>query len=108
MQIFSRNPDMTASANRAAPGHNGRKPTRGIKASLREATIEDYSEIPALHARNGLATMSAAEWQNFWKTNPAYRHANRWPIGWVLETPGAGIVGSITNFPCVYHFQGQM
>lgn len=69
---------------------------------VREACFEDYPQISALHARQGIASKSQEEWVTQWSSNPAY---DGQPIGWVIETAGRGIVGSVANFASAYTFQ---
>jgi len=56
---------------------------------------------------NGLEPKPRAEWEHLWLGNPAFKNLRDWPIGWVLEVPGAGIVGSIGNLPSICHLDGQ-
>ncbi len=75
---------------------------------MREATFADYEGIRALQIRNGLATRPREDWAAFWCGNPAYlSRAERWPIGWVLETEDGEIAGSISNVPFQYQFGGR-
>lgn len=79
-----------------------------VSAKLREACFHDYSNIAALHIRHGLYTRSFDDWSAFWYGNPALKEkTGHWPLGWVLETRNGEIVGSLTNLPLAYHFQGQ-
>ncbi len=75
--------------------------------SLRAARFDDYDGIAAVQKANGLEPKPRAEWEQLWLGNPAFKSLPGWPIGWVLEAPGAGIVGSIGNLPSVCHLEGK-
>src|SRR5262245_22421281 len=85
---------------------NDRRPAR-----LRAARFQDYQQIALLEARHGLGTLaekSYERWMHLWKGNPAYRERQSdWTIGWVLEAENGRIVGSMTNVPLLYEFQGK-
>jgi len=84
----------------------GRPP--GNPPRVRETSFSDYEQIAAVEARNGLTPRSWVDWTALWKGNPTFEAlAGQWPIGWVLETPGGEIVGSIGNIPLSYSFQGR-
>jgi hypothetical protein len=85
-----------------APAPPDSKPAR---PSVRRASFEDYDQIAAVEASNGLAIKSRQAWMRLWTENPAYRQLPGWPIGWVLETHDHRIVGSLGNVPCLYRFQ---
>ena len=75
---------------------------------LRQATFEDYNQIAALQAANGLSVKPREAWLHLWRNNPAYWQRPGWPIGWVLEDESSGrIVGSLENIPCLYRFCGH-
>ncbi len=77
-------------------------------ARVREASFDDYDLIAAVHKRNGLKVRPREDWMAFWKGNPAHRRLERhWPIGWVLETGGGEVVGSIANLPLEYRLNGK-
>jgi hypothetical protein len=81
---------------------------RELRPRIREATFEDYDEVAALQARNGLATRPYADWLALWNGNPAYEQSGlRPPIGWVLETSGGQVGGFVGNLPVGYHFNGR-
>lgn len=85
----------------------GIKPSRAT-LKIREAAFEDYSQIAELQMRNGLCPKPYQDWLAIWTRNPVYKQMGaRWPIGWVLETGGGRIVGSIGNIPLAYQFRGQ-
>jgi hypothetical protein len=73
---------------------------------IREASFDDYPEIAALLARNGLKARSFDDWAGLWRGNPVYERRGG-PLGWVLETPDGGLVGTIGNIPGAYRFQGR-
>lgn len=74
-------------------------------AILREAGFDDYGQIAALQARNGLSARSYGDWSALWKRNPAYLERGS-PIGWVLERPGGELCGYLGNLPLDYRFGG--
>ena len=74
---------------------------------LRLALFEDYDQIAALGAANGLSTQSREQWLHLWRENPAYQQLPGWPIGWVLEDEDERIVGALDNVPCLYRFGGR-
>jgi hypothetical protein len=83
------------------PGHKTKSPV------LRLASLDDYDQIAALGAANGLTTKSREQWLHLWRENPAYQQLPGWPIGWVLEDEDGRIVGSLENLPCLYRFGGR-
>jgi hypothetical protein len=75
---------------------------------MREASVEDYGKIAALHIRHGLATKPHEDWKALWRDNPVYKHWNgQWPIGWVLENGNGEIVGSVGNMLLAFQFRGR-
>lgn len=67
--------------------------------------MTDYAEIAALHVRNGVAIRPYDGWSTIWVGNPAYEEqASDWPIGWILEAEGRGVVGWVGNIPSAYQF----
>jgi hypothetical protein len=84
----------------------GKRPPARVR--IREARIDDYEEILPVQLRNGLITKTRDEWTALWVGNPAYERLKAdWPIGWVLESEGGEVVGSIGNIPVIYHFRGM-
>jgi hypothetical protein len=77
------------------------------KPSLRVATFDDYEQIAAVEAANGLSTKPRDQWLHLWQNNPACRQLPDWPIGWVLETHSGRIVGALENVPCLYRLAGR-
>lgn len=74
---------------------------------VREASLEDYSQISSLQFQYGLKVKSFQEWSHLWTGNPVYEQLQReWPIGWVLESKEKKILGSIENVPLLYEFGG--
>ena len=97
--------------NRESPGRELRREAgtkfQPPKPKLRQANFDDYEQIAAVQARNGLGSRSRQNWLAFWQDNPAYRQrAGKFPIGWVLEDAQSRIVGWIGNLPSTYHFRG--
>jgi hypothetical protein len=74
---------------------------------LRTASFDDYDQITAVQAANGLATKPRDQWLHLWQANPAYRQLSNWPMGWVLEDESKRIVGSLENIPCLYRLGGR-
>ena len=110
---FEKPRTMRASMKSAENQTNGPRAAQGKKRTrqppkMRETKVEDYAQIVSLHIRNDLAIRSYEEWVALWRDNPACKQRNgRWPIGWVLETAGGEVVGSIGNIPLAYHFRGH-
>src|SRR5205814_2145577 len=74
---------------------------------LREAGFEDHPQIALLESRYGLESKSYEDWRHLWLGNPLYREMQPgWPIGWVLEDENGRIVGSMSNIPLPYEFEG--
>src|SRR5689334_2027970 len=84
-----------------------REPGKVTWPRIRQASFDDYEEIAALGAANGLSTKSREQWLHIWLENPAYQELKGWPIGWVLEAEDEGIVGALENVPCLYRFGGR-
>ena len=83
-----------------APSPRALKPPR-----LREATLEDYSQIASLASRFDLHTESYPAWTHLFSNNPACRASpGRLPIGWVLDVDGS-IAGYLGNIPLLYHLE---
>ncbi len=74
---------------------------------VRPASFEDYDQIAAVQAANGLAPKPRAQWLHLWQDNPAYRRSVGWPIGWVLEDNQGRVVGTVANIPGLYRFEGR-
>lgn len=72
---------------------------------LREMSFDDHDQVTALTARYGLGRRSADEWRHVWLGNPEYREG--WPLGWVLENAKGRVVGSFSNVPLAYEFEGR-
>src|SRR5262249_12132533 len=93
--------DVTGTPIAAAPRKNAR-------VQLRTAKFQDYEQIAALEARNGLDIKSYEEWSHLWRANPLYRELGPdWPIGWVFEDDNKQIVGSMGNIPLLFELQGK-
>src|SRR5581483_1675455 len=79
--------------------------------NIRESSFEDYPQILALESAYDLQPKTYEAWKNLWSNNPAFHLFNshfgqQWPIGWVL-TDRDRIVGSISNIPMLYEFEGR-
>src|SRR6266478_2521078 len=83
------------------------EPHRAKWPLLRLALPDDYGQIAALGAANGLSTKPREQWLHLWLENPAYQQLPGWPIGWVLENEDGRIVGALDNVPCLYRFGGR-
>lgn len=80
-----------------------RSPTTSIR--LRPATFDDYDQIVAVQAANGLSTKPRDQWLHVWQNNPAYQQLADWPVGWVLEDQRRRIVGALENVPCLFRMR---
>jgi len=85
-----------------APSPRALRPPR-----LREATVEDYSQISSLASKFDLHTESYPAWTHLFSNNPGARiPQSAFPIGWVLDVDGS-IAGYLGNIPLAYHLQGK-
>lgn len=82
---------------------------RGTQQAVRcrLATLGDFERINALERRYRLGFRSYDEWSHMWVNNPVCKRAPNLPIGWVLEDPDGGIVGSIGSVPFGFEIQGR-
>lgn len=79
-----------------------------MSISLRAARFDDYEHIVRLEAKLNDEPPPFDDWRLLWQESPLWPELQKiWPIGWVLETDGGQIVGSIGNVPLRYHFQGE-
>src|SRR5438874_13606760 len=77
-------------------------------AHLRECTFDDYPQVAAVTARNGIQTECLEWWKHLWIGNPAYREVEgRWPIGWVIDDGNGKLVGYLGNIPLGYVYRGR-
>ena len=75
------------------------------KIIVRDAVLDDESEVQNLCFRNGLKReKSKNAWGWIWGKNRFYN--SDWTLGWVLETDEK-IVGFIGNIPRCYTFKGK-
>jgi hypothetical protein len=74
---------------------------------MRLASFDDYEQIRAVQAANGLSTKTREQWLHLWQNNPACWELPGWPAGWVLENECGLIVGAIENVPCLYRLGGR-
>jgi hypothetical protein len=75
---------------------------------MRFARFDDYAQIARLERANNLEVRDESDWKNLWLANPVWpRVKDRWPIGWVYETPAGEIVGSIISIPSLYSMNGR-
>jgi hypothetical protein len=69
--------------------------------------LDDYEQIRAVQAANGLSTKTREQWLHLWQNNPACWELPGWPTGWVLENECGSIVGALENVPCLYRLGGR-
>ena len=74
---------------------------------VRLAQFEDYDQIAAVEARQGLTVKPQEQWLDLWLDNPAYLELRDWPIGWVVDDGEGRIVGSLGNIPGFCRFGGK-
>lgn len=74
---------------------------------LREARVEDYSQIAAVSLRNGLGFKSEEQWRHLWLESPVFKRVKDWPLGWVAVTPNDQIVGYMGNVITGFSFHGD-
>lgn len=83
-------------------------PSAAMVPTLREMRLEDYGAIRKLALENCVAISSVEDWEYRWLQNPVWRSFNgALPIGWVLETEGGEIVGSMESVPVRYTLRGN-
>jgi hypothetical protein len=80
---------------------------RAHRPLLRPASFDDYDQMAAVEAANGLSIKPREEWLHLWQSNPAYLERPDCPIGWVLEAPNGRIVGCVGNVPSFYRLGGR-
>jgi hypothetical protein len=74
---------------------------------LRVATFEDYPSIYRIAAHYFSNPMPPDQWRRMFTDNPLWPRLGRsWPIGWVLEDVDGQVIGSFSNIPSMYYFQG--
>lgn len=84
------------------------KKSAAQRPRLREATLDDHSQIAALESRYGLSAKNYEEWTHIHLDHPLQPADQRvWPIGWVIENENKEIVGSVGNVPLAYEFEGR-
>src|ERR1700676_2430601 len=75
---------------------------------LRPACLDDCDQIARLESANAVFSLPPDDWRNLWLRNPLWpRLGKDWPIGWILENEAGRMVGSLINFPSLYHFRGR-
>jgi hypothetical protein len=77
-----------------------------LDCTVRETTFGDFEAICQVMQRNGLDYPNYSYWTRLWNENP-FRFELQVPIGWVLESKTQGIVGTFSNIPRMYTFQGE-
>lgn len=74
---------------------------------LREITLDDYKSVCAVQKRNGISNKTFSEWKHLLVGHPFVGQLDGVSIGWVLENDKGEIVGSNTNVPMLYEFNGK-
>jgi hypothetical protein len=75
---------------------------------LRPATFDDYPSIYRIAARYFVNPMPPALWRRMFTDNPLWPRLGRsWPIGWVLEESNGNVIGSLSNVPSMYSYEGS-
>jgi len=69
---------------------------------IRPATFDDAIAIRQIHAANGLDDFDPVKWRAVWETYPFAADFQDIPIGWVLETEGGAVEGTIGNIHLMY------
>ena len=75
---------------------------------LRETTLSDFRGICEVQKRNNLSTTSYNEWKHLLTEHPFKDKLLEIPIGWVLENENGEIIGTNTNVPMMYEFNGKL
>ncbi len=77
-----------------------------LECTVREATWDDFEAICHVKRRNGIVPEGRPHWARLWDENP-FRFGHPVPLGWVLENQAQGIVGTFSNIPRIYFFNGE-
>jgi hypothetical protein len=77
-----------------------------LECTVREATWDDFEAICQVKRRNGIVPEDCSHWVRLWDENP-FRFKHPVPLGWVLENQAQGIVGTFSNIPRTYFFNGE-
>src|SRR5579872_6764106 len=77
------------------------------QGKIREARVEDYTQIAAVSRRNGLGFKSEEQWRHLWLESPVFRRVKDWPLGWVAVTADDQVVGYMGNVIISFSFQGE-
>jgi hypothetical protein len=77
-----------------------------LECIVREATWDDFEVICQVKKRNGVVPEDRSHWARMWDENP-FRFEHPVPLGWVLENPDQGIVGTFSNIPRMYSLNGE-
>ncbi|MCX6621961.1 MAG: hypothetical protein NTY38_12985 [Acidobacteria bacterium] len=80
--------------------------TAEVTCTVREATFEDFDAISGVACRNGLVSPKYGDWVRLWKDNP-FRAQLALPVGWVLEAGSQHVVGTFSNIPRIYYYNGE-
>jgi hypothetical protein len=74
---------------------------------LRPARLEDYEKIRQLGLSFSLTIPLEEDWRNLWLNNPLRERADELPLGWVLETAGGEMVGTMGTVLVPYSLGGN-
>lgn len=75
---------------------------------LRAASFEDYENICRLVRAHGFDLPDFEDWRGLWADNPLRSRLGRdLPFGWVLETAGGEIVGTMGTAHSAYMLRGE-
>ncbi len=74
---------------------------------IRPAAFADAEGIAGVHRRNGMGQLDTLTWRKTWESYPFHEEFRDIPIGWVLETDGGVIVGSLGNVHMLYELGGR-
>jgi hypothetical protein len=74
---------------------------------VRPASFTDATAIANVHFRNGLGALDESAWRARWESYPFALEFDDIPIGWVLQTAAAEVVGTIGNVHMLYEFNGR-
>ena len=71
---------------------------------LRELRLDDYAQVIAVLARNGLRKPTPEQWKYLWTWTPHPEQLRPLPAGWILEHDTDGVVGTFRNIPLLYEW----
>jgi hypothetical protein len=74
---------------------------------IRPATFDDGEAIRRVHKTNGLDDFDPEKSRAIGQSYPFAAEFGDIPTGWVLETDGGSVVGTIGNIPLMYELDGR-